>query len=164
MAQRIHRETATNFDHTKWSTWKKMMVATTDGAGPDFEARPGALPGYRLPPQKVREKLGRDGQKCGIYEWRARRNERGAKGIVVYVGSTSRVTRGSLSTRIIEYCSDGSHKKIQINHVLNHNYELWVRVKTCVKKETAEKRENELLEKYDYAWNETDNSDMRDIL
>ena len=162
MAERIDREVAKNFDHKDWSTWKKMMVPTTDGAGPDFEARPGALPGYRLPPQKVMNKLGGDGQKCGIYEWRA--HEVGAEGIVVYVGSTSRVTPGSLSARISEYCSDGSHKKIKFNHALRHNYELWVRVKTCDSKETAENRENQLLAKYDYAWNKRANGKMRSIL
>ena len=141
-----------------------MMIPTADGAGPDFEARLGALPGYRLPPQKVMEILGHDGDMCGIYEWRARLNQPGAQGRVVYVGSTCRGRRGSLSTRIIEYCRDGSHKNEEIDDALENNYELWVRVKTCVKKETAENRENRLLEQFDYAWNEIDNGDMRDIL
>ena len=164
MAERVERETVTDFDQTGWSTWRKMMVPTADGAGQDFKARPGDLPGYRLPPQEVMKKLGDDGDMCGTYEWRARRNQEGAQGRVVYVGSTCRGKRGSLSARINEYCQNGSHKNEEINGALENNYELWVHVKTCSQKITAENRENQLLAMYDYAWNIRNNGHMRDIL
>ena len=55
-----------------------------------------------------------------------------------------------------------------INDALQRGYELWFRVKTSGPKNPnhkllAQEMENELLEKYDYAWNVRNNA-IRDIL
>ena len=109
--------------------------------------------------------------KCGIYEWQARRPRRGIRSAnlkVVYVGSTCTGKPGSLKARILEYCTNGSHKSENINDALQKGYELWVRVEkngpsSDRSTTTAENRENELLKKYDYAWNVRNNA-IRDIL
>lgn len=139
-----------------------MMVPTSEGPGPGFKDRE-HRPGYRLSNKKVRDKL-EDYDGYGIYEWSAKRNRRGAKRKVVYVGSTCRSKRGSLSKRILEYCRNGSHKARKIDDALQRKYELWVRVKSSANKKEAEKEENELLEQYNYAWNKRNNGKMRNIL
>lgn len=82
---------------------------------------------------------------------------------MVYIGSTCTKNHGSLRTRIKKYCRDGSHKKDYINDALAKGYELEVRMKTAPDKKEAERLENELLDKYDYAWNERRNG-IRKIL
>ena len=97
---------------------------------------------------------------CGIYECGAKRPLLGQTKIrVVYVGSTCRVKPGALKSRIQSYCRDGSHKEDLINAALLKGYELWVRVKPtrANRKLNAERMENRLLAKYDYAWNERNN-------
>ena len=87
---------------------------------------------------------------------------------VVYVGSTCSTRKpGPLRTRILEYCTNGSHKKDLINDTLERGYELWVRVKISQAlynpKKDAERIENELLAMYNYAWNISNNA-LRSIL
>lgn len=101
-------------------------------------------------------------QYCGIYEWQARRSDQPNR--VVYVGSTCSRKPGSLRDRILEYCTNGSHKDRPINNALRTGYVLWVRVKSARDRETAEDLENELLDHYNYAWNERCNGAFRDIL
>ena len=101
-------------------------------------------------------------QYCGIYEWEARRSDQPNR--VVYVGSTCSRKPGSLRDRILEYCTNGSHKDRPINNALRKGYVLWVRVKSARDRETAEDLENELLDHYNYAWNERCNGGFRDIL
>ena len=74
----------------------------------------------------------------------------------------------ALGDRILEYCEDGSHKSAIINKALQRGYELWVRVKTSGRssdrsRKTAGNMENELLQRYNYAWNVRNNA-IRDIL
>ena len=73
-----------------------------------------------------------------------------------------------MPTRILVYCRDGSHNKHLINDALDKGYELWVRFKfTGNTKRGAEEEENDLLDKYDYAWNERRNggtNGLRQIL
>ena len=108
-------------------------------------------------------------RKCGIYEWQARGTfEDEPDEVVVYVGSTFRAKPGALRNRILEYCDDGSHKSAIMNKALQRGYELWVRVKTSGRnsdrcRKTAENMENELLQRYNYAWNVRNNA-IRDIL
>lgn len=97
---------------------------------------------------------------CGIYEWRAKRNEEVA---VVYIGSTCTKKSGSLRGRVKEYCKTGSHKGDFINEALKMGYQLQVRMKPASSKKVAEQLENQLLDEYDYAWNERCNG-MREIL
>ena len=110
----------------------------------------------------IREALPDEMSECGIYEWQARRPRRGTRAghrNVVYMGSTCRENPGALRGRILEYCTDGSHKSAIINDALQRGYELWVRVKTSGRtssddsRQAAGKMENKLLESYDYAWN-----------
>ena len=108
-------------------------------------------------------------KECGIYEWQARGTFVGQPDkVVVYVGSTCAAKRGSLSTRVLQYCTNGSHKSTLINDALKRGYEFWFRVKTSSPKNPnhkllAQEMENELLEKYDYAWNVRNNA-IRDML
>ena len=101
---------------------------------------------------------------CGIYEWRAKGTLGNQPNYVIYVGSTCRGKPGALKRRILEYCTDGSHKEDLINEALGRGYELWVRVKTSEGRENAEEMENELLDEYDYAWNKRNNGRIRKIL
>ena len=140
------------------------MVPDQKGARRHFKKRAEDQPGRRLSTKKVDKKLGRYGRRCGIYEWRARLEKKGAKGKVVYVGSTCRAKPKALKERILEYCRNGSHKNKEINYALSRKYELWVRVKSSSKHETAGKEEKQLLKQYDYAWNETNNGEAREIL
>ena len=106
-------------------------------------------------------------QHCGIYEWRGKGTLDDQPNYVVYIGSTCRGKRGGLRRRILEYCTNGSHKKDLINDALGRGYELWVRVKTSgghASRKNAEDMENELLDKYDYAWNIRNNGGIRHIL
>ena len=97
-----------------------------------------------------------------IYEWKAEKP--GRRSVVVYVGSTCRAKSGALRARINEYCRDGSHKSKLINDALRRRYTLLVRVKGARSREKAEELENALLDRYDYAWNERRNEDIRHIL
>lgn len=94
---------------------------------------------------------------CGIYEWRAIRQDQPNR--VVYVGSTC--TRCGncelLQSRILGYCSHGNHKKDLINDALRKGYTLEVRYKQAENELQARTLENELLDMYDYAWNERRN-------
>ena len=65
---------------------------------------------------------------CGIYEWRANGTlPHQPRNRVVYVGSKCRAKPGALSGRILEYCANGSHKRVSIIDALGRGYELWVR-------------------------------------
>ena len=105
---------------------------------------------------------------CGIYEWRAKGTLPHQPNHVVYLGSTCRSKPGALRGRILEYCTNGSHKRVFINDALSRGYELWVRVKIVEgnnpSRENAEAMENALLNKYDYAWNTRINGQIRKIL
>ena len=117
--------------------------------------------------KNIRKDLPNEMKKCGIYEWQARGTFEGQPDeVVVYLGSTCRVKPGALRDRILEYCTDGSHKSAIINDALRRGYELWVRVKTSGRssvrsRNTAENMENELLQRYDYAWNFRNNGKRR---
>lgn len=142
-----------------WSHWERTMV-------------PQQIVDYNLEPRgpnqtgficsSIRNAFPDRAQYCGIYEWQARRSDQPNR--VVYVGSTCSRKPGSLRDRILEYCTNGSHKDRPINNALRKGYVLWVRVKSARDRETAEDLENELLDHYNYAWNERCNGGFRDIL
>ena len=93
---------------------------------------------------------------CGIYEWGARRPLQGETvDKPLYLGSTCRAKPGELRGRIRDYLRNGSHKQDLMNDALLKEYELWVRIKpTRVRQKlNAERMENKLLAKYNYAWN-----------
>jgi len=102
---------------------------------------------------------------CGIYEWRTIRQDQPNR--VVYVGSTcTRGRRGPfrrLQNRILGYCRTGNHKNALINDALKRGYTLEVRYKVADDEEDAKTQENDLLAKYNYAWNIRNNG-LRDIL
>ncbi|CAB4045016.1 Hypothetical predicted protein [Paramuricea clavata] len=93
--------------------------------------------------------------KCGIYEWGAKsRNDLKGNMKVVYIGCSCSSKGRKLKGRIMDYCTSGSHKRQDINYALQQGYTLYVRVKETVNTtQAAEAAENELLQKYNYAWN-----------
>ena len=62
------------------------------------------------------------------------------------------------------YCKYGNHKAGVINDALSRGYELWVRYKQARSAEEAQAWENDLLNRYDYAWNVRNNGTIRVIL
>lgn len=145
----------------EWSNWKKAMVpVVTNGYTQD---RGRNQEGFIW--KNILEEGTIPSDLCGIYEWRAIRQ--GQPKRVVYVGSTcTRGRRGPfhrLQNRILGYCSTGNHKTALINDALRRGYTLEVRYKVANDEEDAKTQENELLEKYNYAWNIRKNG-LRDIL
>ena len=159
--QRQAREDSTE---ARWSDWELAMIPSIPSSRRGFERRGENQDGWIC--SSIKDAFDGQAQRCGIYEWQARRFDQPNR--VVYVGSTCRGKEGALRDRILEYCRNGSHKKDLINDALDEGYELWVRVKisqpsqNC--KADAEKMENELLAKYNYAWNIRNNVAVRSIL
>ena len=151
------RETVIQEDEEDWTDWVKAMVPQNAG-GNNLKRRKGNHIGFIC--KEIKTAFSNEAKHCGIYEWRATRHERH---YVVYVGSTCRGKPGALRQRINEYCTNGSHKANLINDALGRGYELWVRVKTSDEEKDAEDMENELLERYNYAWNVRNNA-IRNIL
>lgn len=139
-----------------WSRWMEAMVYEEQN---NFIGRGNRI-GYKLQNLVVP-----NGNCCGIYEWRAKRD--GQNPIIVYVGSTCR-EGDSLQQRIEEHCSLNTHKVLLINTALRRGYNLQYRTKSVDFGDNdlvrAQDLENELLDKYDYAWNQRRNGNVRDIL
>lgn len=143
--------------HNEWSPWITLMVPKVTGLQLDqVQKRPN---GFILV-NNYKTSIHNYADGCGIYEWRAKRNKEVA---VVYIGSTCTNKSESLRRRVREYCMTGSHKGDFINEALRMGYKLEVRMKPASTKEEAEQLENQLLDKYDYAWNERCNG-IRKIL
>ena len=153
----------------EWSRWVQAIVPDRHLRG-RYERRRRGQEGVMY--KKIRRVLHNEMNKCGIYEWQARGFFIGQpNAVVVYVGSTCRANPGSLRDRILEYCKNGAHKSAIINKALQRGYELWVRVKTSGpsshrSREAPGNMENELLKRYDYAWNLQNNgkTSIREIL
>jgi hypothetical protein len=148
-----------------WSGWKRAMVpdlTNGDSRSPRYyEPRSEGHPGYLC----INIRTVFEEYKCGIYEWKVEGTETQQPTKEVYVGSTCRGKPGALQDRIMEYCSNGSHKSELIDDALEKGYELWARVKPSGRsKVRAEDLENDLLSKYNYAWNIRDNIGVRDVL
>lgn len=143
-----------------WTVWFRAMVPLDDQGG-NVEPRGDGQVGFIC--TNIRAAFSDEANRCGIYEWRVKGTLDHQPKYVVYVGSTCRGKAGALRRRIEEYCTNGSHKANLINGALQRGYELWVRVKTSNGREDAENMENELLERYNYAWNERKNG-IRHIL
>ena len=140
------------------------MVPDEEGHDPqNLEARTGSGFIWR----NIRAAFPDYGRHCGIYEWKARQAGRPNRA-VVYVGSTCWDKPGALKGRILQYCTNGSHKRVLIDDALDRGYELWVRVRPVNvgsnRHTRAENEENELLARYDYAWNIRNNGEVRHIL
>ena len=141
-----------------WTNWRRAMVPKSTGR--NLEERGANQFGYMC--GDIRSAFPNEAIGCGIYEWQARGTPPNKPRCVVYVGSTCRAKPGSLRDRIIEYCTSGSHKDNEINGALRKGYELWVRVKPASDGvDEAQSMENELLDRYDYAWNERRNVKIR---
>ena len=160
-------ETASPLLRHGWSDWMKAMVPQA-AQQPQFSTqRPN---GWRRESREILSNapgLYYDvGSGYGIYEWQAKKVENWIETkIVVYIGSTSEAhPESSLRDRVKEYCTNGSHKAGLINDTLKKGYELWFRVKSAPDRDTAENLENELLDRYDYAWNVRRNGALRRIL
>ena len=151
-----------------WSVWKRAMVPPYYTAFSNLNLEPRGPNQVGFISSSIREAFSLLVPHCGIYEWGVKRPLlRQTKISVVYVGSTCRAKPGALRGRIQSYCQDGSHKEDLINAALIEGYELWVRVKPtrANRKLNAERMQNKLLAKYDYAWNERNNGNcIRNIL
>ena len=90
-----------------WSNWEEAMV-------PVFRSR---VDEPRGPNQagfmrsSIRSAFPDKGRHCGIYEWRAKGTKPHQPNHVVYLGSTCTVKPGALRGRILQYCTNGSHKQ-----------------------------------------------------
>jgi hypothetical protein len=73
--------------------------------------------------------------------------------IVVYLGSSCNAKGAPLQNRILQYCRNGSHKKKLIDDALGKGYELHVRYRQFPHVGASKEAENNLLERYNYAWN-----------
>ena len=154
----------------KWSEWKKAMVPyeRVDKTGTELtEERGPNQDGYMW--SNIDDKLCKVGRLCGIYEFQAKGTKKGQlESAVVYVGSTCPRKKDDgvclrLKSRIIGYCKYGNHKEILINDALSRGYELWVRYKEAGSVKEAQEWENDLLGKYDYAWNQRCNGGKHGI-
>jgi hypothetical protein len=149
-----------------WSDWVKAIVPLAAQQPGFYIQRPNGL---RRESQEILSNVPglhyEAAYGCGIFEWSARKIEsRNETKVVVYIGSTCQAYPGSsLRDRITEYCTNGSNKADLMNDALTRGYELWVRVKGTENRETAEDLENELLDRYDYAWNVRRNGELRHI-
>lgn len=167
MARRLREESHLQSPESEnWSEWILAIVPeANDNNRRGLQKRQRGQPGYKT--SRVETYLGEIGEVCGIYEWRASRLPRHGQAIhkVVYVGSTC-PRQGNfprLRSRILDYCIHGNHKKELINDALNRGYELSVRYKEAANVEEATGLENELLKKYNYAWNIRNNA-IREVL
>ena len=157
-AQKKSRE-GSHLQSKGWSVWKKAMVPVANGGY--TKNRKADQSGFIWKSIKEDKNIA---ELCGIYEWRATRQDQSPR--VVYVGSTC-TRRGkyqSLRSRILVYCWDGSHKADLINGALRKGYTLEVRYKYALSEAEARQQENDLLDMYDYAWNERCNVRIRHIL
>ncbi len=152
-----------------WSDWELAMVPSifsTIVEGRNLESRGPSQVGFIW--SSIRNAFPDEARHCGIYEWSADGTLLDKPDHAVYIGSTCRGKPGALRGRILEYCRDGSHNEPLMNDALRRGYTLWVRVKTVKgrhpSRKDAEDMENELLDRYDYAWNIRNNGRMRDIL
>jgi len=104
-----------------------------------------------------------DGQVAAVYEFQLR--ESGKTPMTVYIGSTCR-ERGDKSPRqrIQQYLQTGERKQEMIEDALNHGLEIWLRITQDTKSmDQANEIENEMLDKYEYAWNARRNWGVRRI-
>ena len=146
-----------------WSHWKRAMVPNNSNALTHrLKRRDSDQQGWMC--RSIRKAFLYYANHCGVYEWRVRGTRDDQPTYVVYIGSTCRSKRGALRARILEYCRNGSHKMDLFNRALQRGYEMWVRVKVSRGRRTAEKEENALLARYNYAWNKRRNGNIRDIL
>ena len=139
MATRQHRLS------TGWSSWHKAMAPDKRQG---YKKRPGMI-GY-----KITRLVVPNGHRCGIYEWKIVHPVRQVNN-VVYVGSTCRSNCNSLRARIKEYCSNGSHKRDEINEALRRGYELHFRTKPALDEDAARRMEEMRLRtgRTNYSWN-----------
>ena len=164
-ARRLREESHLQGEEAQdWTGWRRPMVPP-DAKRNDLEPRGKDQVGFMC--KSIRTAFPDEAKHCGIYEWRAKGTLDKQPNYIVYVGSTCRDKPGALRLRILEYCTDGSHKEDLINEALGRGYELWVRVKTSggkAPRKNAEDMENKLLDEYDYVWNKRKNGKIRKIL
>ena len=162
-------------EQLEWSGWREAIV-------PNNVAEAGDLYTPRNPRQDVathcynnetRQALQNDcnngGTCCGIYELKVVRGERKA---VVYIGFTDRESKGSLHRRLFEYMNHGSHISHIIQRALDRGFSIYARwmklsQEHCQVRDNGIQRAKELegehLAKYNYAWNQRNNGNRRNI-
>lgn len=146
----------------QWSNWIWAMVPDKRQQTRNVEKRQNNHLGYRNADLDRELQRAYNGE-CGIYEFAVKRED--GEISVVYVGCTCirNDSSPSLQDRIVDYTKHGNHKKNEINEALRRGYTLLVRFKPAQDRREAKRMENELLDKYNYAWNVRNNG-VRPIL
>ena len=107
------------------------------------------------------KKPGWDG--CGVYELGLKRMTSHLAIVGFYIGSACREEADhSLGSRILEYVRDGSHKADLINKAVDHRLTVYARIVQTKDDDEARKLEDKLLSKYNYAWNDVKNGQIRE--
>ena len=91
----------------RWSDWELAMIPSKPSSRRGFERRGENQDGWIH--SSIKDAFDGQAQRCGIYEWQARRFDQPNR--VVYVGSTCPGKAGGLRKRILQYCTNGSHKQ-----------------------------------------------------
>ena len=146
-AQRKLRENSNlQFSQSQnWSGWKTAMVPLYNVTNTvnRHQNQVGFIWKYILNDRNLTEL-------CGIYEWRAIRQDQPNR--VIYVGSTctrcgnfERLRR----SRILGYCCHRNYKAALITDALTKGYTLEVRYKQSFNEADARQQENDLLDMYE---------------
>ena len=142
-----------------WSEWKELISPVLTS---HCLQRPGGHKGYYSP--SLEAELNAEWKGCGVYELGLRKGRSTCKLAIAgfYVGSTCREgTDHSLGSRIFEYVRNGSHKAELINAAVCRNLTMYVRVIQTKDNNKARELEQYLLAKYNYAWNDNNNGQIR---
>lgn len=148
-----------------WSNWIWAMVPDKRQQTTNVEKRANPQLGYRNADlvRELQDAYKGECGPCGIYEFAVKRED--GEISVVYVGCTCLRNDdcATLQDRIVDYTKHGNHKKKEINDALRRGYTLLVRFKPAQDRREAKQMENDLLSRYNYAWNVRHNG-VRPIL
>lgn len=144
---------------SSWSRWYTALLPKAPNRSPMYEKREEGddVVIYK----EIRNRfVGRAGYDDGIYELSVLK--KGKPRYVVYIGAAHRKGPGSISERILEYCTSGSHKDKLINKAMSRGYKLLARARNIHgSREFVYQCEDSYLERYDYAWNKRKNGRIR---
>ena len=162
-----------------WSVWREAIVpnnvaeADDGGSYTPRNRRPGVATHYynNKTTQALQNGCDDGGTCCGVYELKVVGGETEA---VVYIGSTYRRSAMSLYRRLSEYMRDGSHIRRIIQRALDLDFAIHVRwlklsqelcpaVRRGERLNYATAIENRCLDSYNYAWNQRNNGNRREI-
>ena len=143
-----------------WKKWKELISPSWDIQGHSLQ-RPGGHQGSYSP--LLEDEINAKWKGCGVYELGLKNKGHYRPIVSFYVGSTCREgTDHSLGSRIFEYVRNGSHKAELINKAVDHRLTVYVRVVQTEDDDEARDLEQQLLTKYNYAWNDVNNGQIRE--